>query len=113
MKFNEMFDIKEDEDNIPADSAKKPNILKHVLLRLGALVIGIALIFLGCYLSGEYSGMLAAFYLSAYFLGIWLLFLSIETIALYIGKRNEKAGANLAVLVIFISFLALFIVKFA
>lgn len=64
------------------------NVNKHVLIRLGVLVGFIALTFLIVYLVEGRSGTLGSFYISAYFLGAWLLYLIVEAISLFLYKSE-------------------------
>lgn len=76
------------------------NVNKHVLIRLGVLVGFIALTFLIVYLIEGRSGTLGSFYISAYFIGAWILYLIVEAVSLFIIKVNILARTNLIILAI-------------
>jgi len=77
-----------------------PNITKHVLIRILILPILIGVSFLGIYLMGSRSDLIGAFYLSVYILGAWLVYLIVETIALYAVKMRSIASANFIIVLI-------------
>lgn len=101
MEFNEMFEIKEKKDIVK--SPESNDIAKYVLWRLLILPVGIGLIFLVLYLMDEYSGMLAAFYLSGFFVLVWLGILILECLIRILGGDKKKGLANFyIVLAIFV-----------
>lgn len=112
MEFNELFDIKEDKNDL-AEKAKETNYIKHLSMRLGILVVTVSLLFLVLSLVDKHSGVLGALYLSFYFFGIWLFYLIIETIILYILKKNSLGNANLTCIIVIIMISALIFKEFA
>lgn len=102
---------KEKPSDIDNNLNENPNIIKHIGIRMAVLIVVVALIFLILYLLDERSGVLAALYVSAYFFIAWLVYLIIETIILYLVKKNSLASANLTFLVIIIIFVASIISK--
>jgi len=89
------------------------NVNKHVLIRLGVLVGFIALTFLIVYLVEGRSGTLGSFYISAYFLGAWLLYLIVEAISFFVIKVNILARTNLIILSIVAFIVAMVVVQLA
>ena len=89
------------------------NVNKHVLIRLGVLVGFIALTFLIVYLVEGRSGTLGSFYISAYFLGAWLLYLIVEAISLFVIKVNVLARTDLIILSIVAFIVAMVVVQLA
>ena len=89
------------------------NVNKHVLIRLGVLVGFIALPFLIVYLVEGRSGTLGSFYISAYFLGAWLLYLIVEAISFFVIKVNILARTNLIILSIVAFIVAMVVVQLA
>ncbi|RZK53009.1 MAG: hypothetical protein EOO87_13950 [Pedobacter sp.] len=89
------------------------NVNKHVLIRLSVLAGFIALTFLIVYLVEGRSGTLGSFYISAYFLGAWLLYLIVEAISLFVIKVNVLARTNLVILSIVAFIVAMVVVQLA
>ena len=92
---------------------QKVNVNRHVGIRLGVLVIFIALAFLISYLIEGRRGILGAFYINAYFVGAWLFYLIVEAISLFVVKQPVLARSNLLILTIIISILTIVAIKFA
>lgn len=88
------------------------NVNKHVLIRLSVLVGFIALTFLIVYLIEGRSGTLGSFYISAYFLGAWLLYLIVEAISLFVIKVNILARTNMIILAIIAFIVAIFFAQY-
>ena len=95
------------------NAKQQVNVNKHVLIRLGILVGFIALTFLIVYLIEGRSGTLGSFYISAYFLGAWLLYLIVEAISLFVIKVNILARTNLIILSIVAFIVAMVVVQLA
>lgn len=114
MNFNELFEIKEETNpENSVDFNKKSNHLKHILIRITALFVGIGLIFLIPVFSNSVDSFLGAFYLSLCFVAIWFLFMIIETIVLYINRKNDIANINLIVVLILLFSIGSLILKIA
>lgn len=80
---------------------------KHTRIRIYVLVIAIILIFSICQIIYGIDGILNSFFLSYYFFGAWLFYLLLETISLYITKKNKLAQASLSLLVLSALFVAM------
>lgn len=106
MEFNELFEIKKASE-MPPKIIGKQNVQKHILWRMGILFAGISAIFLVLFLIENDSGIFAAIYLSGYFFIAWVVILAIESIFLYLAKKNNLANANLIVVFLIIACLAL------
>jgi len=89
------------------------NVNKHVIVRLSVLVGFIALTFLIVYLIEGRSGTLGSFYISAYFIGAWLLYLIVEAISFFVIKVNILARTNLIILSIVAFIVAMVVVQLA
>lgn len=92
---------------------QKVDVNKHVIIRLGVLVVFIALTFLIVYLIEGRSGTLGSVYISAYFTATWILYLIVETISLFIIKVNILARTNLIILAIIAFIVAMVVVQLA
>lgn len=93
------------------NAKQKANFNKHVVVRIGVLLLSIALIFLIIYLTEGDRGLLGSFYFSAYFIGVWLLYLLVEAICLFAVKQNKLGRINLIILVfaVFILWFGIFV----
>ena len=89
------------------------NVNKHVLIRLSVLVGFIALTFLIVYLAEGRSATLGSFYISAYFIVAWLLYLIVEAISFFVIKVNILARTNLIILSIVAFIVAMVVVQLA
>lgn len=92
---------------------REVNVNKHVIVRLSVLVGFIALTFLIVYLIEGRSGTLGSFYISAYFIGAWLLYLIVEAISFFVIKVNILARTNLIILSIVAFIVAMVVVQLA
>ena len=111
MEFNEMFEIKKASE-ISNGENKKVNVQKHVLWRVGILVIGIPFLFLLLYLIEGGYGLLGALYLSAFFFAAWTVVLIVEAIYLYFSKKNNLANANLLIIFVIAATIALILQEY-
>ncbi|MEN4760148.1 hypothetical protein ABEG63_07380 [Chryseobacterium sp. C39-AII1] len=112
MKFNEMFDIKESEKELP-QKKEEMDVGKNIMIRLGVLIGAIILFFVVLSIMDKHSGALGALYLSMYFYGIWLIYMVLETVVWYVLKKNEQGTANLIVIIILVLLSALTLYNFA
>lgn len=87
------------------------NLNRHVITRNGVLILFISLTFLILYLIDARNGMLGALYISAYFSIAWILYLIVETISLFVIKRNILARTNLVILAIIAFIVAMGVIQ--
>jgi uncharacterized membrane protein len=96
------------------NKAKKGvDVTKHVTIRLSALFVNIGLIFFIVYLTEGNRGLLGSFYFSAYFIGVWLLYLIVEAICLFVMKQNRLGKVNLLMLALVVFILAFSVFVFS
>ena len=105
MEFNDLFEIKKASEIVKIETSK-PNVQKHILWRLGILILGIPFLFLVLYLIANDEGILGAFYLSAFFFAAWAIVLIFEAIYFYFNKKNNLGNANLIIIFIIAAMLA-------
>lgn len=86
------FTIRKAQQKVDAD--------KHILIRIGVLLIFIPLTFLVLHLVDDRNGILGAIFISAYFIGAWILYIIVEAISLFAVKQNKLARTNLIMLFI-------------
>lgn len=86
---------------------------KHAVIRIGVLVGFIGLTFLILHLADTKNGMLGALFISAYFIGVWLLYLIIEAICFFVIKQNKLGRTNLIILEVVAVIVAIIFIQFA
>lgn len=99
------FTIKKAQQNV--------NVNKHVVIRVSALMLLIALGYLILYLIEGRSAALGALFLAAYLTGAWLIYLLAEAISLFVVKQHALARSNLIIMAITTFFIIVIVVRFA
>ncbi|MDQ0064548.1 hypothetical protein [Chryseobacterium lathyri] len=97
-ELRELFEIKED-DHIIFVSEEKPNIAKHILIRLAIFIAG-TIGFAAVILSASGWDVLGYLIIMFAFHIIWFIGILIETFILHINKKYILRNANLIFLAV-------------
>lgn len=91
-ELRELFEIKQD-DNKSSRPVVKQNVLIHVFIRLGVIILGTIGFGIAASNASGWGALGYAFYMMI-FHALWLLFLIIETIVLQSSGKYKLRNAN-------------------